>query len=142
MVLFNFPLLKRLKKSKEVLPNPNYEYRIIFKNGAVETIKRAKGWHTDAQMARALGLTRQYVSMLHRTKVNVTSTVITRVAAQMGNTESNWWIYYDIVPWGLVDRRHPVWNQAKYMGEMPYNEFSSSAELRKQDYRVESEKDH
>ncbi|MDD5610448.1 MAG: hypothetical protein PHH69_02760 [Candidatus Omnitrophica bacterium] len=129
---------RRIKKSKSGLPNPNFEYRLVFKKGAIETIKITKGWKTDADMARALGLTRQYVSMLHRTRTTVTSTVITRLAAQLGNTESNWWIYFEIVAWGIKDTNHPNWNQEKYMGRMPYSRYSSSAELRQRDYATES----
>jgi transcriptional regulator with XRE-family HTH domain len=128
----------KIKKNKSVLPNPNFEYRLIFRKGAVETIKKAKGWRTDADMARALGLTRAYIAMLHRTKVSVTATVITRLAAQMGNTDDNWWIHYEIVPWGVSDLRHPVWNEEKYQGRMPYGRYSSSAELRKRDYKTET----
>lgn len=129
--------LRLAKKGKTTLPNPNFEYRLVFKKGAIESIKQAKGWQTDADMARALGLTRQYVSMLHRTRVGATSTVITRLAAQLGNTEGNWWIYYDIVAWGVKDVNHPAWNNEKYLGRMPYQRYSPMAGLRSKDYRTE-----
>lgn len=133
-------LIKRgmTKKGKSILPNPGLEYRLIFKKGAIELIKRAKGWKTDAEMARAMGLTRAYITMLHRTRVSVSSTIITRLAAQLGNIERNWWIYYDIVPWGISDPNHPAWNDEKYMGRVPYARFSSSAELRSRDYKTET----
>lgn len=136
--MLNLILQKLLKQGKTILPNPNLEYRIIFRKGAVETIKRAKGWRSDSEMARALGLTRSYISMLHKTRVSVTSTVITRLAVQMGNTDRNWWIYYDIVPYGVSDPNHPTWNQEKYMGKIPYDNFSESGNLRKLDYNAEN----
>lgn len=104
-------------------------------------IKHAKGWKTDADMARSLGLTRAYVSMLHHARVSVSSTVITRLAASLGNVEGNWWIYFEIVPRGEADRRHPYLNMEKHNGQIPYNQYSSSGELRKQDYMVEFVKD-
>ena len=140
MFKLNQILQLRFKKGKSALPNPNLEYRIIFKKGAVETIKRAKGWESDAEMARALGLTRAYITMLRRVKVSVTATVITRLAIQMGNIEKNWWIYYDIMPWGVEDVNHPIWNQEKYMGRIPYARHSLMAELRSKDYETETTK--
>lgn len=135
--LLNLILRKSSKIGKSYLPNPNLEHRIIFKKGAIETIKRAKGWKSDADMARALGLTRAYITMLHRTRVSVSATVIIRLAAQMGNLEKNWWIYYDIVPWGVSDPNHPTWNQEKYMGQIPYRKYSESAEFRSREYKTE-----
>ena len=148
--MFKLFFHRHIKKVKAYLPNPNLEYRIVFKKGAITTIRNAKGWKTDAEMARALGLTRSYISMLHKTRVSVTSTVITRLATVMGSTETNWWIYYEIVHWGVSDNNHPQWqyeqeqnkalNMAKYYGQIPYNHCSSSAELRSRDYKVESQK--
>ena len=137
MKLLKYFLQPGRNNVKSILPNPNLEYRIVFKKGAVETIKRAKGWKTDAEMARALGLTRAYISMLVKTRVSVSSTVITRLAAQMGNTEVNWWVYYDIVPWGVSDPNHPTFNNEKYKGQIPYDRFSVSEEIRSLDYKAE-----
>lgn len=115
------------KSVKSYLPNPFLEHRIVFKKGAVEVVKKAKGWTTDAEMARNLGITRQYMNMLHRTRVGVTSTVITRLAACMGNTAHNWWVYFDVVPYGVTDLEHPTWNQEKNMGQQPYRKCSDIA---------------
>lgn len=133
-------LQKISKRSKSHLPNPNLEYRLIFKKGAVEIIKQAKGWKNDAEMARALGITRQYMSMLHKTRCSVSSTVITRLAILMGNIEKNWWIWFQVVPWGVSNLNHPTWNQEKYIGQIPYDKYSSSADLRKRDYPTETAK--
>jgi hypothetical protein len=135
--MFNLFLRPRLKRIKEYLPNPYLEYRIIFKKGAIEAIKRVKGWRTDAEMARALGLTRAYISMLHKTKVGVSSTVITRLAVCLGNVRGNWWEHYQIAPWGVTDFNHPIYNEEKYTGRIPYDHFSLSADLRNRDYKTE-----
>ena len=71
-------------------------------------------------MARALGLTRQYVNMMKKTRVGVTATVICRLALVMGSVSTNWWVFYEILPYGVSDPDHPVWNQEKYMGRQPY----------------------
>ena len=113
------------KREKHLLPNPNHEYRLVFKKGAIATIKKAKGWKTDSEMARALGITRSYISMLRATRVSVTANVITRLAAQLGSTEGNWWSHFEIVPWGVQDINHPVWNVEKTMGRMAYSRFGS-----------------
>ena len=136
--MLNLFFRKTTKKVKSNLPNPNLEHRLIFRKGAINTIKQAKGWRTDADMARALGLTRAYVSMLHKTRTGVTSTVLTRLATQMGNITNNWWIYYEIVPWGITDKNHPQWNEDKYKGRIPYMQYSTSAEFRRTDYQAES----
>jgi hypothetical protein len=118
---------KAPKHIKSILPVPGLEHRLVFKKGAVDTIKQVKGWRSDADMARALGLTRQYVCMMKKTRVGVTSTVITRLAVQMGSTSANWWVFYEVIPWGVSDPDHPVWNQAKYAGEQPYTSKLASS---------------
>ena len=111
--------------------------KLVFKAGAVETIKHAKGWKTDADLARALGVTRAYVSMLAKRRVSVSHNVILRLAYLMNNTAS-WWHFYEIVDTGQpVDPNHPLWNEEKYQGTIPYRAYSSSAEARKEDYQVE-----
>jgi len=95
--LLSLILHRNPQMGKSYLANPGLEYRLVFRRGAIENIKCAKGWKTDSEMARALGLTRAYITMLHLTRVSVSANVITRLAAQMGNTEKNWWIYYEIV---------------------------------------------
>jgi len=122
---------------KSPLPVPGLEHRLVFKKGAVEAIMKVKGWRTYADMARALGITRQYVSMMAKTRVGATSTVICRLAAEMGSISSNWWVFYEIVPYGVSDPDHPVWNQEKAMGRQPYKSRLSEVyqHCSKSDYR-------
>lgn len=126
------------RREKHLLPNPNHEYRLVFKKGALATIKEAKGWKTDSEMARALGITRSYISMLRSTRVSVTANVITRLAAQLGNTEGNWWSHFEIIPWGVQDMNHPVWNTEKSMGRIPYAHFGFRAERQNFDAEKQS----
>jgi len=128
---------------KSILPVPGLEHRIVFKKGAIQTIKQVKGWKTDADMARALGLTPQYVCMMKKTRVGVTSTVICRLAVEMGSVCANWWVFYEIVPYGVSDPDHPVWNQEKTMGRQPYrSRFSEVYQHRsKSDFKPEARND-
>ncbi len=136
-------LLNRIKhifvpKSRTVLPNPAPNLKLIFKPGVIETIKKAKGWQTDREMATALGITRAYVSMMSKGRVSVSQNVIIRLAYLLGSIRGKWWVHYEIVDSGEpVDSNHPLWNQEKYQGRLPYSRYSSSAELRSRDYKVE-----
>ena len=125
------------RKVKSRSSNPGLEHRIVFKKGAVSALMAAKGWRTLTEMADALGLTKSYVSMLTHTRVQVTATVITRLAASMGSVEKNWWVHFEIVPWGVSDPNHPQWNQDKHMGRVPYDRFSTMVHVRGLDYDAE-----
>ncbi|HAG50561.1 MAG TPA: hypothetical protein DCL42_04410 [Deltaproteobacteria bacterium] len=128
------------KRVKYVLPNPSFEHRIIFRKDAIKAIKMVKGWSTNAEMARAMGITRQYLTMLEKTRVGATATIITRLAALMGNTRKGWWIFFEIVPYGVSDQDHPAWNYEKYMGRHPYkSRFGEEYNFRgKTQYKTEA----
>jgi transcriptional regulator with XRE-family HTH domain len=133
-----FKLNSIFHKSKPRLPNPAPNLKLVFKGGAIGQIKEVKGWRTDREMAEALGITRAYVSMLAARRVSVSHNVILRLAYLLGSVSGKWWVHYEIVNSGEpIDPDHPIWNQEKYQGRMPYGRFSSSAELRKKDYKVE-----
>lgn len=126
------------RRGKSTLPNPIPGLKLVFKKDEVDKIKEIKGWRTDREMAEALGVTRAYVSMLAARRVSVSQNVIMRLAYLLGNLRGNWWIHYEIVNSGEpVDPDHPLWNEDKYQGRMPYSRYSSSAELRSRDYKVE-----
>lgn len=128
---------------KSNLTTPYFAYRIVFRKGYIRgVIMRAKGWKTYAELARNWGLTRAYICMLDKQQVGVTATVITRCAASLGNVNGNWYEPYVLVPLGdgEFDQNHPVWNQEKHMGRLPYAQYSDSAEIRRKDYAVETKK--
>jgi len=125
------------KLSKGCLPNPCMEYKLVFKKGAIKQIQRWKGWKNNAEMARGLGLTRQYISMMDH-GCSISTTVITRVAGILGNTGHGWWVPFVIVPWGEYDPNHPRLNLEKYRGTVKYRTFSASGEMRRLDYPAES----
>ena len=126
-------------KGKGRLPNPAPNLKLVFKKGSIEQIKEVKGWRTDREMAEALGITRAYVSMMAARRVSVSHNVILRLAFLLGSLTGKWWVHYEIVEFGEpIDQNHPLWNNEKYQGRVPYARYSSSAELRKRDYLVET----
>lgn len=138
-------MFKLFKHSKPKLRNPRlyspqFEYAIIFKPGAVESIKKVKGWRSDAEMARNLYVTRQYICNLKKQRAACTSTIITRIAACLGNIEDHWYEFYQLKPLGFIRTNDMQYNQQKYLGQIPYEKYSISAEFRKQDYAVEQNK--
>lgn len=134
-----FKLNNIFRKKKSYLPNPVPGLKLVFKKRAIEDIKRVKGWKDDKEMAQALGFTRAYISMLSKGRVEATVEVIKRLAYVLGGLTGKWWVHYEIIDSGEpVDPDHPLWNQAKLEGQILYNRYSSSAELRSRDYRTET----
>lgn len=117
--------------------SPDVEYAIVFKEMAIDKIKSIKGWKTDSEMARHLGLTRQYICNLRARKTCCTHTVITRVASAVGNVDENWHIFFQLRPVGFINANGMQYNQAKARGQVPYDRYSITAEMRAQDHQVE-----
>jgi len=125
-------------RGKQHLPNPSPGLKLVFKKDSVGTIKNVKGWRTDREMAEALGVTRAYVSMMAARRVSVSHNIILRLAYLLGSIRGNWWVFYEIIDSGEpIDRDHPLWNNEKYEGRIPYSRYSSSADVRAADYKVE-----
>lgn len=137
MNLLNVVLQKNDRKVKQYLPSPFPSYRLVLRKDAWDTARKNKGWRTYQDGADAMNLTRQAICMADKARVQVGPEFISRWAACMGNTTGNWWIHFELIPHGVVDLHHPIWNKAKHNGEIPYNQYSEAAELRKMDYSVE-----
>ncbi len=132
-------LRKLTEKGKSYLPNPAPGLKLVFKKEAFDVIMASKGWKTHAEAAKAIGITRAYVSMMAKRRVSVSHNVILRLAYLMGNIRANWWIFYEIVDAGVpVALNHPTWNQEKYQGRIPYVKRSISADFRGLDYEAET----
>lgn len=101
-------------------------YKIIFKDGFLDAIKNIKGWKNDAEMARHIGITRQYFSQLKNGKVQVTCLVISRLAVLLGNIDKGWWEPFVLVPYGYWDINHPNMNEEKNKGRVPYSKRSTA----------------
>lgn len=122
---------------KSYLPSPFPVYKLILRKGALKNIMIVKGWKTYTQVASSLGFTRQYISMLADAKISVSVEFMSRLALCLGNLRDNWHVHYELAPRGNFDDNHPVWNQEKYNGKVPYTDISPTADLRNKDYPVE-----
>ncbi len=126
------------QKSKELALYPFPNLKFVFKKGAADLIKEAKGWRTDAEMAKHLGFTRQYVSALNKRKVQATHQVICRIAYCLGNLDK-WYLFYEVAEMEApLPSNHPIFNFGKYEGIIPYERNSVSAVAKSQDYDAET----
>lgn len=125
-----------IQDGKSYLPNPYPAHKLIITKKSLKIIMQAKGWGTYTQVGEALGFTRQYIGMIAN-GIPVSSEFIVRLALALGNAKHNWYNHFQIVRRGMIHENHPTWNQQKQEGQIPYNRFSVSAELRNMDYAVE-----
>lgn len=139
MYSFNLFLHKGKRRVKTDLTNNCPGVKLVFKEGQIKLIRHIKGWKNDAEMARALGITRAYMSMLAKRRCNVSHTVITRLAYLIGSLNGKWWVHYELIDAGdPIDPNHPLFNEEKYQGRIPYARHSISADFRSKDYAAES----
>lgn len=129
-----FERSRRTKRSNRSNRMAFPEYDLIFREGAINKIKDIKGWKSDAEMARELGISKAYICGLKKQKFGVTATVISRIAVATGNIDRNWHIFYDLKFVGFKTSSDPKWNESKYRGEMPYSWASQAADMRSDDY--------
>lgn len=122
------------KKESETIET---DYMIVFRDGALDTIKKVKGWRTDAELARHLDFTRQYICALKKRKLPCTHDVIVRIAMILGDTNGNWWNHFEIVKLGKYRPNHQKYNQLKHDGRQPYSKNSVMVEMRSKDSIVE-----
>lgn len=129
--------LERREKQivKLALTHDKFNYAIYFAPHALETIKLAKGIDSDLQLAKMLGITRAYLSMLRNKKAPVTGEVIVRVAVILNNTQTNWHKFF-VIEVSDEKTSYQKYNMAKYSGEIPYTKDSLAYELRKSDSKI------
>lgn len=113
------------------------EFSIVINDEEIEAVKRAKGWDTDADMARGMGLTRQRISQIRRTK-KASIQFIGMFAYLTGNLNGPWWQPFNLVISDWHKSNHQKWNMSKYDGEIPYGKGSLSASFRRQDGPAET----
>lgn len=110
------------------------EVWLVFKEGALESIKQAKGWKTDNELAKELGFTRAYISMLKCRKEPVSHHVMVAVACSLGNLGNNWGQhFYEMVKVGMIKNNTKKDNMEKFNCRKPYEKHSPSADFRRQD---------
>lgn len=127
---------ENIQRGKSYLPNPYPAHKLVIRKKSLKSIMAVKGWKSYSQMADALGFTRQYLAMIAG-GIPISAEFVTRLAACMGDTKGNWHIHYEIAPRGRFHENHPVWNQQKHDGKIPYERLSLSGEFRNNEYYVE-----
>ncbi len=129
---------------KDKLPSDREEYRSFYlKKSSWQAIQISRGWRKRGAISRfaeEIGITRQYASMIVNGKAGCSSFVMRKIKRLVGINGSCWCHLFEESRVDDVDPNHPIYNQAKYNGEVPYQEFSSSAELRNKDYKTEIKK--
>lgn len=140
-----FDLLSGIKQKKQPgvklhLTDDRFNYAIYYKIDAIALMMKAKGIDEKkrgsyVKLAKILGITRAYLSMLKDRLVPVSSEVIVRTAVILNNTAEGWHTYFEIC---VAEEKmsHQKYNMLKYSGELPYNKNSSAFEVRKNDEKI------
>ncbi len=123
------------RRVKQYLPKC---YKMIFRPGVFESIMHIKGWKNNSQIAQETGYTRQYISMLRRGVVSITTDFLLRILELTGNiSNSNWSEMFAIIPRGEYNPNHQMWNNGKYEGRQKYTGYSSSGMMRRRDHDID-----
>lgn len=105
-------------------------------------IRRLKNWPergSKTRFAEALGICREYARLIVDQLVGCSAEVMYRIIRLVGYRENDCWCHLFTDRTGdPLPSNHPIYSDAKYDGVLPYEKYSSSAELRKGDYNVET----
>jgi transcriptional regulator with XRE-family HTH domain len=126
------------RRTRVIRHDPMFEYELFLKPGALDSIRKAKGYKNWTELADALKITKQYLSNLKTGTVGVSHTFIIRIAVLLNNLDDKWWTFYEIRPTKRkLSLNSPIFNQEKYDGKLPYAKYSPSGNARKVDGVVE-----
>jgi hypothetical protein len=121
------------------------DYKSFYlKKKTWEAICSSRGWHgrgSITRFAEEIGVTRQYASGLVSGACGCSSNVMRKIIGLLGINKGCWCHLFEKNSTHGMHPNHPIVNQAKFMGEVPYQLYSPSAGLRSADYETE-EKDH
>jgi len=121
------------------------EYRSFFlKKEVWEHIRKSKGWKVRGaatRLSEQLNVTRQYAAMILSGTVGCSSFMMLKLKRFVGIPQGQCWCFmFDDIKVKDCDSNHPVFNELKYMGEVPYEKYSPAGEFRKKSYQVEIKK--
>ena len=140
---------KRRIQGRLVVPNATYkeDYRSFFlKKTTWDAIRYSRGWPERGAITRfatELHVCRQYAWDIVTQRTGCSTNVMNKIINILGLPHDACWCHlFDRVSMRNVDRNHPIFNQMKYQGEMPYSHLSPSANARRRDYNVESLNHH
>lgn len=123
--------------------NQREGYRHLYlKRSTWELIQLAHGWSGRGSVkafADSIGVTRQYASGLVTNSFGCSTNVQVMIKDLLGIKDDECFCHLFSIRRRNVSANHPIHNQSKYMGEIPYIEDSISAKFRRLDYPAESE---
>jgi len=117
------------------------DYRSFYlKKTTWDAIRISRGWTGKGAASRfseAIGITRQYGSEIINQRCGCSSNVMRKIIDLLGIKDGCWCHLFDKNCMVDHDPNHPIYNEQKYMGEIPYSKYSPSADSRKKEYSVE-----
>jgi hypothetical protein len=121
------------------------EYRSFYlKKEVWQAIRKSKGWPergSATRLAEQLHVTRQYAAMILSGTVGCSAFLMLKIKKFVGIPEGQCWCFmFDDIRIRDVDSNHPIFNELKYMGEVPYDKYSLSGHFRKNSYHAEVKK--
>ncbi len=129
---------------KRDFPNSKKEeYRSFYlKKEVWQAIRKSKGWPergSATRLAEQLHITRQYAAMILSGAAGCSAFLMLKIKRFVGIPEGQCWCFmFDDIRVKGVDDNHPIFNQLKYGGEVPYGRYSLSGEFRKKEYHAET----
>lgn len=131
-------------KNKELGKSTREDYRSFYmKEKTWEAICTSRGWGgrgSVARFAESINITRQYAHGLVNRTFGCSSNVMRKIIDLLGLKSGCWCHLFDKYNVKGIDPNHPLYNQMKTNGEVPYTEYSESAHLRSVDYKTETKK--
>lgn len=144
--MVNGILQNKRGNGKRHLSKDRNVFGLYLKKETWKYICKLQGWKKGkyTKFAKCLNCTRQYAAGLAQGRFsfdNPTFLANTILLAQ-GRLDGEWTHLVEFrIKVRDVDPNHPMFNIAKYNGQIPYTEYSLSADFRnKMDYKVETEK--
>lgn len=118
------------------------DYEIHLKKGILDEIIKFKGLKNDSELAKDVGLSKQYISKLKHRKRPASHDVIIAFAKYLNNANKNWHSIFEIVRVKKTylnnEKISDNWN--KFEGIMPYAKYSDCADIRRPENGGETKK--
>lgn len=134
---------RRTKVDKIVLPKVNYNHFYLVPE-KWEAIRKSRGWAkrgAASRLAENLNprCTRQFTAMVINETCGCSSSFMAAYVDLVGIPEGQCWCHlFRRRRTKNIDTNHPIFNQLKYDGEIPYEKYSLSGEFRKGSYGAET----
>lgn len=126
-------------EKKSSFPKEFPEIKFYFRDGALDLIKKIKGWKNDGEVAKGLGLTAGLISQIKSEKQHVSDAVMGRICWALGNMGEKWGhLFEPRVTSKPIKTSNPRFNMAKFRGEVPYEDNSEAAGHRSLDRITET----